>query len=180
LTLPEFSSTIDRTEGTTKGENLRRIIPLIAACAVALAVVAVASANGAGTVSQTFTSHTPELLFTDNSPNPCTGDAGTFAAVASNQVFHITTNVNGAWATGTAEGTATFTPTDTNSESFSGHFAAWFGDSDNPNIDVEHDIFNVVLTGTDGSRVTVHMIDHVNIVNGVPTLSFSKTGITCG
>jgi hypothetical protein len=159
---------------------LRRIIPLVAACAVSLAVVTGASANGAGTVSQTFTSHTPQVLFTDNSGNPCTGDAGTFAAVATNQVFHLTTNVNGGWVTGTAEGTATFTPTDPTAESLSGHFAAWFGESANRTIDVQHDIFNVVLTGADGSRVTMHMVDHVNLVNGVPTLSFTKNGVSCG
>src|SRR5438093_9888662 len=133
-----------------------RIAGLAAVFALLSAGAALADPGGQGTV--TITQHAHDVtLFSDPVTNPCTGEPGTLTAIAANEVFHVTFFTNGDefWVTGTAEGTATFTPDDPSGVSATGHFAAWFGESSNEKNDVQHDIFNLTLTNTDGSHVIV-------------------------
>src|SRR5436309_11969676 len=140
-----------------------RVAWLVAAVGLLSAGAAMADAGGQGTV--TITEHAHDVvLFSDPVVNPCTGAPGTLTAVAANTVFHVTFFTNGDefWVTGTAEGTATFTPDDPKGVSASGHFASWFGESSNEKNDVQHDTFNLTLTNTDGSHVSVHEVTHLS------------------
>jgi hypothetical protein len=152
--------------------------------ALLAAGAALGDAGGQGTV--TITTHANNVqLFSEHVTNPCTGAPGTVTAVAANEVFHVTfftaPGADEFWVTGTDEGTATFTPDDPSGVSASGHFASWFGESGNNKNDVQHDTTTIQLVGTDGSRLTVHMDDHLSTnANGVVTVSFSNFTFHCG
>lgn len=113
--------------------------------------------------------------------NPCSGALGTLTLNFSNQIFHV--NVNGAgdvWLTGTQTGAVSFVPLDSSQPSYFGHTVSWFGASLNKNNAVVHDTSNATLTGTDGSRITMHMVDHMSLnANGVVN-SFSMSRVSCG
>jgi hypothetical protein len=163
---------------------LRRVLQaasLAAVVALLAAGAALADAGGQGTV--TITQHAHNVtLFSDPVTNPCTGEPGTLSAIAANEVFHVTffTVSDEFWVTGTDEGTVTFTPDDPSGVSASGHFAAWFGESSNQKNDVQHDIFNLTLTNTDGSHVVVHDTTHLSTnALGVVTVNFEKMSVSC-
>src|SRR5712692_4208381 len=161
--------------GVVKAAGLAVVVALLAAGA------ALADAGGQGTVTITQHAHN-DVLFSDSVTNPCTGASGTITATAANEVFHVTFFTTGDefWVTETAEGTATFTPDDPKGVSGSGHFAAWFGESGNNKNDVQHDIFNLTLTNTDGSHVVVHETSHLSTnANGVVTVNFDKMSVSC-
>jgi hypothetical protein len=156
----------------------------VAALALALtsvfAATALADRGGAGT--ETFSEHGHgNELFSSQVTDPCNGAPGTFAAVSTNEHFHITTQADGNfWATGTAEGNATFTPEEPGGVSASGHFTSWFGEAANEKNGVEHNTFNANLTGTDGSHITVHGNAHASTNGkGEVTVSFEKMRVSC-
>ena len=163
---------------------LKRAVTCVAVVAGMLVLpttVALAGTNGAGTT--TTTQHAKNVkFFSMKTQNPCTGAAGKLTAIAATEVFHITTQADGTfWITGTAQGTVTFKATNPADASASGHFAAWFGESSNDQNDVQHDTSTFHLRGTDGSRVTVHMRDHLSTnANGVVTVNFSEMRVSCG
>jgi hypothetical protein len=161
-----------------------RVTGLVAALGLLAAAAANAAPGGMGTVTMTTHGHN-DTLFSSSVVNPCTGASGTLTAVAANDVFHVTfftaPGADEFWVTGTAEGTATFTPDDPSGVAASGHFASWFGESGNNKNDVQHDTNTFQLIGTDGSRTTVHMTDHLSTnANGVVTVSFSNFKFSCG
>jgi hypothetical protein len=158
----------------------------LASIAVGAALLATAGASadagGQGTVTQTF-HFTNVPVFSFHATNPCNGQPGTLSTFASTEVFHVTFFTNGDefWFTGTAQGTATFTPDNAGGISASGHFAAWFGESSNNQNDVQHDTNTFVLNGTDGSRVVLHIVDHVSInANGVVNIQPTSFDFHCG
>lgn len=119
--------------------------------------------------------------FSMPSANPCSGAPGLLTFVFRNAIFHIT--VNGAsdvWVTQTETGSVSFAPTDTSQPSYSGHIATWFGASLNKNNAVFHDTFNARLTGTDGSTITAHMVDHMSVSASGMQNTFMLGGFTCG
>jgi hypothetical protein len=143
--------------------------------------VAHAAAGGRGTVTETQHEHNI-VLFSEQSPNPCTGEPGTITATATNSVFHVTffETSDEFWVTGTGEGTATFTPENPEGVSASGHFAAWFGESSNNKNAVAHSTNTFVLTGSDGSRIVVHATSHLSTNgSGVITVSNEKMTVHC-
>ena len=160
-------------------KRLIRAASLGAAVALLSAGVALADAGGQGTV--TITQHAHNVtLFSDPVTNPCTGEPGTFTAIAANEVFHVTFFTNGDefWVTGTDEGTVTFTPDNPSGVSLSGHFAAWFGESFNDKNDVQHFTNTFNLKGSDGSHVVVHETAHLSTnANGVVTVNFDKNSM---
>jgi hypothetical protein len=90
-------------------------------------------------------------------------------------VFHETINQAGdGWLTSTQTGDFSFTPYKTTRPSYTGHFENWFGESFNKNNAVLHDTFNVHGTGSDGSTLSFHMIDHMSISASGITLVFDK------
>jgi hypothetical protein len=160
---------------------IKRGAAIAAVLALTSGGAAYAAAGGAGT--ETFTEHQHDVeLFSFPTENPCTGAQGTLTAIASKAVFHITTHADGNfWVTGTAEGTATFTPEEAGGVFYSGHFASWFGEALNEKNSVAHDTNTFVLNGTDGSRVTVHMKDHLSTnAHGEITVQFEKFSAHCG
>ncbi|HWX96476.1 MAG TPA: hypothetical protein VNZ01_06450 [Solirubrobacteraceae bacterium] len=162
---------------------LRRVMRLLALTATLSALSAssaLAAKGGAGT--ETFTEHAHEvLLFSFSTENQCTGAEGTLSAIAANEVFHITTHADGdLWVTGTAEGTATFVPFGPG-VSYSGHFVNWFGEALNQKNQVGHSTGTFVLTGTDGSRVVIHMTSHLSTnAHGAVTVEFERSSVHCG
>ena len=144
---------------------LGRIVKVVSVAAV-LALVpggaAFASAGGAGTTTETIHEH-EVVFFSFPVVNPCSHEPGTITAVAENSVFHVTEQADGNfWVTGTGEGTATFTPEEPGGVSASGHFATWFGAAANNKNNVEHSTNTIHLLGTDGSRITLHLREHVS------------------
>jgi len=174
----------DRKVSSTdmEGSMLRLIARPFALAAAVIALSAggaLAAKGGAGT--ETTTEHAHGVpLFSFPVFNQCTGQAGTLEAVATNEVFHLTTHADGElWATGTAEGIATFTPEEPG-VSFSGHFTSWFGEAVNQRNHVEHDTNTFVLTGTDGTRVIVKMKDHLSTnAQGTVTAEFERENVHC-
>ena len=159
--------------------GLMRVLALAALLTAFCGSSALAAKGGAGT--ETFTEHAHEVpLFSFGVVNECTGVAGTLSAVAANTVFHITTQADGdLWVTGTAEGLVTFVPFE-EGISYSGHFADWFGEAVNNKNHVEHGTATFVLTGTDGSRVVIHMISHLSTnASGAVTATFEKSSFHC-
>jgi hypothetical protein len=158
-----------------------RAVALALAIVVVSAATALAAKGGAGT--ETLTEHAHEtVLFSMPIVNPCTSEEGTLTAIASNEVFHLTTHADGTfWATGTAEGLATFTPSQAGGLSYSGHFAAWFGEALNQKNHVEHDTSTFVLRASDGSRAVIHMKSHLSTnAAGEVSAEFEKQGVHCG
>jgi hypothetical protein len=156
-----------RTGWTQGGETfmLKRSIKaacLLLAASALVAGSAAADKGGAGT--ETFTEHEHEVpFFSIPVVNECNGQAGTLELIAKNEIFHITTQADGdAWLTGTANGSGTFTPEEPGGVEYSGHFASWFGVAVNNKNNVEHSTFSIVLTGTDGSKLTIHVKGHLS------------------
>jgi hypothetical protein len=157
------------------------VLAVVAAAAVVPLLSATgAAAAGAGAVSFTQHFHN-EVLFSDHDVNPCTGAPGTVTGTATNGVAHMTTLANGTfWATFTAEGTITFVPDNPADASASGHFAAWDGENGNLRNGTETSTFNAVLSGSDGSRVSVHEVAHMSTSASGGSITFDKPHMTCG
>lgn len=158
-----------------------RALGLAVVIVIVSAAIALAAKGGAGT--ETLTEHGHEtLLFAMTVTNPCTQEEGTLTAIASNEVFHLTTHADGTfWATGTAEGTVTFTPFQAGGLAYSGHFASWFGEALNRKNHIEHDTNTFVLRAANGSQVVVHMKDHLSTnAAGEVKAEFKKESAHCG
>jgi hypothetical protein len=112
--------------------------------------------------------------------NPCSGATGT-ATVDFKGVRHITALDNGTFhETGTDTGTFTFVPDDPSQPTYTGHFASWFGQNVNSRNFTETSTFNVALKGSDGSRLTVHLVAHVTLhADGTATVEFEKQQLHC-
>jgi hypothetical protein len=143
---------------------------------------ALAASNGAGT--ETITEHfRNEVLFSEpETVNPCTGEPGTLTGIAKNGKVHATAQADGElWVTGTFGGTVTLTPAEPGGVSASGHFTSWFGVSLNQKNSVEHSTGTFHLTGSDGSTVKMHMVEHISTnAKGEITVSFEKARLNCG
>jgi hypothetical protein len=119
-------------------------------------------------VAQTFPANVPCV---DPAMGPPTG----MLTIDGNSVFHDTVNTAGdEWLTGTTEGALTFIPFDPKRVSYTGHAQSWFGFSFNMNNSVLHDTLNVRATGSDGSTLTAHIIDHMSISASGITLTFDN------
>lgn len=87
-----------------------------------------------------------------------------------NGVIHsIVNNAGDGWFTSTWTGTVSLvflesdgvTP-DPTAPTYTGHLQQWFGGSFNKNNFVTHDTTNVQVTGSDGSSLGVHIVDHMS------------------
>jgi len=119
---------------------------------------------------QTFPTSVP-CIDAPSPPGPATG----MLTITFNGVFHVNVNQAGdLWITGTQEGAFSFTPFPPRTISYAGHFATWFGASLNKNNAVFHDTFNVHGTGSDGSTLTAHFVNHMSMSASGMTLVFDK------
>ncbi len=138
---------------------IKRLLVVFAVLAATVAFATPASADGA--ISSTQNMHGP---FTITVGPLCGGTApgGTLSGT-TNAVFHTTVNSAGDfWLTATQEASFTLVPT-TGSVTYSGHAAIWFGVSINKNNAVFLDTFNVHATGTDGSTISLNIVDHLSV-----------------
>ena len=112
--------------------------------------------------------------------NPCSGATGTLTIVTEG-VLHTTALDNGTFhETGTDTGTFTFVPDDPSQPTYTGQFASWFGQNVNSRNFTETSTFNVALTGSDGSRLTVHVVAHVTLhADGTVTVEFEEMRLHC-
>jgi hypothetical protein len=122
----------------------RRLRLLLLSC-LTLGLVVLPASTGLAQ-AETFTVTVKDVTETFPEVNPCTGVPGT-VTITYNAVFHFTETKNGVHLTGTTTGVF--------------HFAQWFGENYNPNIDNATFTFNVVGKGSDGSRLNFHVVSHV-------------------
>ena len=151
---------------------------LVVCAVIALQLIAgrpaFAAGQGATTFTQTFHNATDSFA----TPNPCTGVLGT-VTITYNGVLHFTVNKAGDfWATGTQTGSFVLVPDDPTQPTYTGHFTAWFGDSDNRQNEVEHSTFTVHGTGSDGSTLQFHDTMHLSMSASGAVVSFDKP--SCG
>jgi hypothetical protein len=136
----------------------RRLRLLLLSC-LTLGLVVLPASTGLAQ-AETFTVTVKDVTETFPEVNPCTGVPGT-VTITYNAVFHFTETKNGVHLTGTTTGVFTFVPDDPAEPTYTGHFAQWFGENYNPNIDNATFTFNVVGKGSDGSRLNFHVVSHV-------------------
>jgi hypothetical protein len=145
---------------------------------VVAALVAVPAASPAGAGAVSFTQNWHNVTETSTDVNPCSGAPGTLT-LTYNAVFHVTTLENGTyWATFTQTGAFSFVPFDSSQPSYTGHFTVWDGDNWNNRNTTETVTFMVGGTGSDGSTLTFHEVEHISSSASGATLSFDK--LRCG
>ncbi|SRR5712692_4982831 len=138
---------------------IRRILVLFAVLAASVVLAAPASASDATTFTQNVHGTLPPMVV-----GPMCGAPGGTITGTGNFVMHVTVNGAGdVWVTATQEEWFTLVQSDSTLPTFSGHFAVWFGVSLNKNNVVTHDIFNILATGSDGSTLTLHLVDHFSV-----------------
>jgi hypothetical protein len=143
--------------------SLRRAV--VSLGLVGLLAFAAPSAFAGGNGAFTDTQNLHNVTQTFHVDAQCGAPAGTVTATF-NAVMHITVNKAGdVWLTSTQEGWFVFVPDAAPVPTFAGHFAVWFGLSDNNRNSVLHDTFNVRATATDGSGATlvIHAVDHFSV-----------------
>jgi hypothetical protein len=137
--------------------------------------------GGIPNCTYTVTSHGVVSVDTAN-VNPCSFVVGT-ATTTTNSILHVTVNGAGdVWVTGTTTYHFTFVPNAPNASgapSYRGEFTFWFGVSLNKNNSVMHDIGNIVLNGSDGSQITLHVVDHFSVSASGVVNNFSIASMTC-
>ncbi len=159
----------------------RVLVGVVGSGALLAPSAAVAAPGGTGhTVSITEVTHGVfDAGLTD--PNPCTG-ADVVAADASGTVVnHVTFFPDGdeVWATFTETGKVTIV--DSNGVTYTGQITLW----GNFNLNEKNTNFTFTLTltlsGSDGSTITVHEVQHFALnANGVVTVDFDTMHLTCG
>jgi hypothetical protein len=112
--------------------------------------------------------------------NPCSGAPGTLT-FDFRGVVHITTLDNGTFhETSTFTGTFTFVPDDPSQPTYSGPATFWDGENVNARNFTATFTGNIVLRGSDGSRITDHALFHVTVnANGTVTSSIETDRLTC-
>lgn len=173
---------------------MKRLRPLLVLLGVVAGLLAIstpvsAGGNSSGPCSQgpqpttcTYTANVHDLTQTSPTNVPCvdppTDPPTGMITLNYGEVFHETVNQAGdAWFTSTVTGDFSFIPFDLSRPSYTGHFESWFGASINRNNEVFHDITNNTATGSDGSHLSFHMIDHMAISASGITFQFDKA--TC-
>lgn len=151
------------------------IASLVVLCLQVVAGSAV-FADGDGSTIQTI--HFDNVTLSFPSANPCSGAPGTLTLTYSG-VFHQATNPTGdVHLTTTIQGPFVFVPTDPTQPTYTGHYESWDGQDVNNQNSVSHDTLNLTGTGSDGSHLSFHLIDHASVSASGVTLTFSDA--VCG
>src|SRR2546421_3086414 len=147
---------------------------------------ATASADAAATVSSTQTFHNVTQFYhagvdPGTAAFPC-GIGTAEVTFTMNGVFHITTITSGpgagtSWATSTMTGTTTLVPDNQSLPTYTGRLTEWFGDNNNLQNGTELFTGNLRLSGSDGSTLTIHGVEHTAVTASGVTISFLK--LTC-
>ncbi len=95
--------------------------------------------------------------------------------ITYNGVLHFTVNKAGDfWGTGTQTGTVVAVPLDSSLPTYTGHFTTWFGENDNLQNGTQTSTFSVHATGSDGSSLDFHEVEHISSSASGATISFDK------
>lgn len=144
---------------TSQVTTLRRALAFLVVVGVLLFPVSSAFAEGAVTITESF--HNVTESFPD--VNSCTGDFGT-VTITYNGVVHVTLLPDGtSHFTVTRTGDFAFVPDDPSLPTGAGRFTIWAGfNSNNQNAAGTH-TFAVHVTGSDGSKQTFHLTEHLSV-----------------
>jgi hypothetical protein len=130
--------------------------------------------------AETTTTHFSDTL-THPDANPCTGATGTTTDNIKG-VTHVTALPDGSFhATTTETDTFTFVPDDPSQPTYTGKSTTWFGAnlSSQNNFTATFTTYFVVK-GSDGSRLTGHVVAHVTLhPDGTVTVEFEKERLSC-
>jgi hypothetical protein len=151
---------------------------LVAAMFVLGSTPAIAAAGGTGH-TVTMTEHQHGTFTDDGASNPCTGAPGV-ATFVGNAVEHVTFFPAGdeVWATFTETGKVTVT---WDGVTYTGHATAWGNFNMNEKNANNTFTLTIRLTGSDGSTITAHEVQHFALIaNGVGTVDFDTMRLTCG
>jgi len=169
---------------TCGGRKLRRAILVagIAGLGALLAPTAALAAPGGAPHTVTMTEVTHGVFDAGlTGPNPCTG-----ADIISNDatgtvVNHVTFFPAGdeVWATFTETGKITLL--DSNGVTYTGHLTVWGNFNMNEQNSNNSFTLTVMLSGSDGSTITAHEVQHFALnANGVVTVNFDTMTLSCG
>jgi hypothetical protein len=114
-------------------------------------------------------------------PNPCSGADIVSVDASGNLVNHITFFPAGdeVWATFTETGKVTLL--DSNGVTYTGHLTVWGNFNMNEKNANNSFTLTIILTGSDGSTITAHEVQHFALnANGVVTVDFDTMRLTCG
>jgi hypothetical protein len=167
------------------GRRLRRVF-LVAGIAgvgalLAPAAALAAPAGGPGhTVTMTEVTHG---VFDAGltGPNPCTGADIVSVNASGTVVNHETFFPAGDEAWGTFTETGRVTVLDSNNVTYTGHLTLWGNFNMNQQNANNTFTLTIMLAGSDGSAITMHEVQHMALnANGVVTVSFDRSTLTCG
>src|SRR6266702_2683391 len=114
-------------------------------------------------------------------PNPCSGADIVSVDASGNVLDHVTFFPAGdeVWATFTEAGKITLL--DSNGVTYTGHLTVWGNFNLNEQNSNNTFTLTVMLTGSDGSTITAHEVQHFALnANGVVTVNFDRMTLTCG
>jgi hypothetical protein len=130
--------------------------------------------------AQTTRTHFSETItFPDF--NPCTGVTGT-STETQKGVTHVTALPDGSFhETTTVTDSFTFVPDDPSQPTYTGKGMFWAGANLNSHNNFTSTItLNVHAKGSDGSRLTFHVVGHVTVhADGTVTVEFEKARLSC-
>ena len=161
----------------------RLILGIISILAMLMLPVSAASAAPGGTGhTVTITEHIHGIFDPGlEGPNPCSGADIVSVEASGNLVNHITFFPDGdeVWATFTE--TAKITIVDSNGVTYTGHITAWGNFNINEQNANNSFTLTIKLTGSDGSTITAHEVQHFALnANGDVTVDFDTMRLTCG
>lgn len=81
-------------------------------------------------------------------------------------------------AIGSETGDGVLTPTDPALPTYTGHFTSRFGDHDNLHNGVDSSVLVIHATGSDGSTLDFHMVEHFSVSATGMSVSFDT--LSCG
>jgi hypothetical protein len=121
----------------------------------------------------------PFATLVGDCPSFLTSDTWTLAFASGNSVNHGTSNKNGDWGGGTAEGQATLTTSD-GTVQYAGHLTEWGGGGNNSAGQSENG-FTLTFNGTGiAGSVTIHADIHATTNNsGTPTADQRNITVAC-
>jgi hypothetical protein len=113
--------------------------------------------------------------------NPCTGATGTTTDTFKG-VTHVTALPDGSFhETTTVTDRFTFVPDDPSQPTYTGKGTFWAGANLNSQNNFTATVtINVHAKGSDGSRLTLHVVAHVTLLaDGTVTVEFEKERLSC-
>jgi hypothetical protein len=149
--------------------------------AVGLAAI-LAAPMAASAQAQTQTIHFSGMTQTQPAVNPCTGAPGTLTETVTEGVEHLTTNPDGTYHQSFRITAAiTFTPDDPSQPTLTGTSTDGTGQNVNSKTSTLTATFSGTATGSDGSFVSLHGVNHLTVnADGTVTVDFQIGGINCG